>query len=83
MRGSNPMFRDSVLRDRVTLNPVSGMPGAMTGEEVMTVGGTIQKTALLLALLLPTAAIGVIFPSNALLIGSFVVSLILGLVTGL
>ena len=72
-RASNPMMNDRVF-EHPSLAGVSEAP--------MTIGGTIGKTALLLACLLPTAVVGWIFPNQALMIGSFVVAFVLALVIG-
>ena len=70
-RTSNPAMNEGVFE-----HP------AMESADPMTLNGTIQKTGLLLLLLLPTAVMGWMFPSYVGMIGSFVGALILGLVIG-
>lgn len=55
---------------------------AMESADPMTMTGTIQKTGLLLLLLLPTAVLGWMFPSYAGMIGSVIGALALALVIG-
>lgn len=54
----------------------------MESTDPMTLSGTIQKTGLLLVMLLATAAMGWMFPSYGGLIGGVLVTIVLGFVIG-
>lgn len=70
-RTSNPAMNESVFE-----HPV------MESTDPMTLSGTIQKTGLLLVMLLATAAMGWMFPSYGGLIGGVLVAIVLGFVIG-
>lgn len=58
----------------------TGFQRSEVGEATMTVGGTMAKTGLLLAIILVTATLGWLMPMPALMIGGFVLALICSLV---